>query len=745
MDKVRVLFLAANPAGTPPLKLDEGIRQITAKVRAAEYRDSLELVSRWAVRPDDLLQALLEVKPHVVHFRGHGSSASELVLLDDQDNPKPVSQAALVHLFRTLKDNLRVVVLDACYSRPQAEALAQTVDCTVGMSRAIGDEAAIIFAASFYRAVGFGRSVKEAFELGRAALLLEGIPEDKTPELLTRKGVDAVGLVLISPPVAATPGAEQSGSKGPGERPGVPARLALVQNLSRLTPADWAILVALIPGAAAHISRHGTTPEQVAELLRWAESPTGLGLGTIERAFEGLLPHPLAGPLPPRGTPAAGRLFWNVPYPRNPFFTGRKDVLSELRKRLTKRGRTALAQVISGLGGIGKTQTAVEYAYRFRKEYEAVLWLNAESPLALKAGCGELARMMQLRHTEGDLDQVVLALKHWLETHSGWLLILDDADDPANLEPFLPAADHGHLLITSRAQDFQDLGVLEPMELPKLPIEEGTEFLIRRCGRQDAQAEERDAARELARELDGLPLALEQAAAYIYETKVPFQRYLESYRRRGLQLLEARWPASGRYPKSVVSNWAATFEAVQAESPAAAAILRFSAFLSPDDIPFELVRQAATDLKTPATVALDGGEEDLLVVYDLLRPLSQFSLININMHDDSYSIHRLVQQVIKDAMDEPTRREWTERAIRATSSAFPPVEYSTWPQCERLLPHALALTSEIKRVGIRIVEAGRLLNQTAAYLYERGQYAEAEPFLRQALAILRAARNETFP
>src|SRR5262245_15884507 len=163
MTKVKVLFLAANPAGTQPLQLDEEIRQITAKVRAAEYRDSLELVSRWAVRPDDLLQALLEVKPHVVHFSGHGSSAQELILLDDQGNPKPVSQEALVHLLRTLKDNIRVVVLNACSTQPQAKAIARIIDSVIGMNRPIGDEAAIVFAASFYRAVGFGRSVKEAF------------------------------------------------------------------------------------------------------------------------------------------------------------------------------------------------------------------------------------------------------------------------------------------------------------------------------------------------------------------------------------------------------------------------------------------------------------------------------------------------------------------------------------------------------------------------------------------------------
>lgn len=91
MDKIRVLFLAANPAGTHPLRLDEEIREITAKIRAAEHRDSLELISRWAVQPDDLQQALLEVKPHVVHFSSHGSPNAEIILLDRQGNPKPVS------------------------------------------------------------------------------------------------------------------------------------------------------------------------------------------------------------------------------------------------------------------------------------------------------------------------------------------------------------------------------------------------------------------------------------------------------------------------------------------------------------------------------------------------------------------------------------------------------------------------------------------------------------------------------
>ena len=112
MDKVKVLFLSANPVATPKLQLDEEIRQIGIKLRAAEYRDAFDFVPRFAARPDDLLQALLEHKPEIVHFSGHGSAAQQLIFVDDQGNEKPVTKEALVHLFRTLKDNIRLVRLE---------------------------------------------------------------------------------------------------------------------------------------------------------------------------------------------------------------------------------------------------------------------------------------------------------------------------------------------------------------------------------------------------------------------------------------------------------------------------------------------------------------------------------------------------------------------------------------------------------------------------------------------------------
>jgi tetratricopeptide (TPR) repeat protein len=440
-----------------------------------------------------------------------------------------------------------------------------------------------------------------------------------------------------------------------------------------------------------------------------------------------------------------GQPFWNVPHPRNPAFTGRKDTLSDLRARLTRRGRTALAQAISGLGGIGKTQAAVEYAYRHRGDYQAVLWLNAETPAELKAGCGEIARRMDLPYPKDDLDRAVETLKGWLKDNTGWLLILDNADEPATLEHFLPEAGHGHVLITTQAHDLQVLGIPDPVELPNLPPGDATEFLLKRCDRQDAPAGDREAAGELARALDGLPLALEQAAAYIMNRQTTFRSYLEGYGHRGLKLLEAHAPALGSHPVSVVKTWSANFEAVEEESPATADVLRFSAFLAPDNIPIELISQGAPDLGALVVAAFAEAVGDPLVVNDLLQPLARFSLIRINVEAEVYSIHRLVQEVLKDTMDQPTRRQWRERAVRAASRAFPPVEYVNWSRCERLLPHALAAVSGLGRDEGQIEEAGRLLNVAADYLATRGQYTEAEPLAREAVGIFRTTLGERHP
>jgi DNA-binding NarL/FixJ family response regulator len=187
-DGVKILFLAANPSDTQPLKLDEEIRAIDEALLKAKFRDKFALSQHWAVRVTDLQAHLLRCEPDIVHFSGHGSQAGEIMLSkgEGQDS-HPVSVGALSELFSVLKGNIRCVVLNACYSEEQARAIAGHVDCVIGMSKAIGDLPAIRFAEAFYQALAFGKNVKTAFDLGCAQINLENLGEQDTPKLLALK------------------------------------------------------------------------------------------------------------------------------------------------------------------------------------------------------------------------------------------------------------------------------------------------------------------------------------------------------------------------------------------------------------------------------------------------------------------------------------------------------------------------------------------------------------------------------
>lgn len=194
---IRILFLASNPLDTAPLQLDEESRAIDLAIRQTSFRDILEFKQLWAVRVGDLQEILLRHKPHIVHFSGHGSHSSEIILKDDQGNAFPVSENALTQLFSLLKDNIKCVVLNACYSQNQANAIADVVDCVIGMSDAVSDQAAIKFSASFYQAIGYGRDVKTAFELGRLQVDLEHIDDHSAFQLLAKK-IDPSKLTFIT-------------------------------------------------------------------------------------------------------------------------------------------------------------------------------------------------------------------------------------------------------------------------------------------------------------------------------------------------------------------------------------------------------------------------------------------------------------------------------------------------------------------------------------------------------------------
>lgn len=197
-EKIVVVFFASSPLDQNPLRLDEEVRAIGETIRKSEHRDAVRLESRWAARPLDILQTVNELKPTVVHFSGHGATSGELVFQDDHGRAKVVAQEAIVQTLAVAGD-VRLVFLNACHSRNQAEALVQHVDAAIGMSAPIGDRAARVFAAQFYSAIGFGESVERAFQQAKAALMLEGIPEAATPQLFVRAGVDATAMLLVAP------------------------------------------------------------------------------------------------------------------------------------------------------------------------------------------------------------------------------------------------------------------------------------------------------------------------------------------------------------------------------------------------------------------------------------------------------------------------------------------------------------------------------------------------------------------
>lgn len=212
----KILFLTANPANTTPLQLDEEIRLIGQRIRRGEYRKMFDVRPVPALRATDLPYELMDNAPDIVHFSGHGSQAGELLFQRDSDGDAvPIPASTLARVFKQLRDRIQCVVLNACYSEIQAAAIAESIPCVIGMSRAVPDATAIAFAAGFYEALAFGKSVAEAFELGQIQVELS-LPayasSSEIPRLLVRPGADANQLRFVSLPVVS---AETLGS-GPG-------------------------------------------------------------------------------------------------------------------------------------------------------------------------------------------------------------------------------------------------------------------------------------------------------------------------------------------------------------------------------------------------------------------------------------------------------------------------------------------------------------------------------------------------
>jgi DNA-binding SARP family transcriptional activator len=427
-----------------------------------------------------------------------------------------------------------------------------------------------------------------------------------------------------------------------------------------------------------------------------------------------------AGPLPP---------IWNVPHRRNPSFAGREGLLAGIEAVLAADGHAALTQAIVGLGGIGKTQCALEYAYRHAEDYQIIWWVRAEEPAQLLADYAALAVPLDLVEKQApDQSATAAAVRRWLERRARWLLIFDNASDPQAVLEYLPRAGEGHILITSRDQNWGRTAATVPV--PVLPQEEAVALLQQRTGWSGPEVG------VVAEELGQLPLALEQAAAYAAATGCSVTTYLGLLRSRRRELLQHGAPLEG-YRGTVATTWSLSMAEVAAQCPAAAQLLNLCAYLAPDGIPLSLIREGAEFYPE----ALASAARDPVLLHEALAALRRYSLVTV--HEEALTVHRLVQAVVRDGLTEEEQRQWAAAAVRLVYSGFP--EYaesniiSAWPKCALLVPHALPATELAMALEAAPVEAGRLLSRVGCYLQDTGDWDQGEVCLRRAVSFVERA------
>lgn len=421
---------------------------------------------------------------------------------------------------------------------------------------------------------------------------------------------------------------------------------------------------------------------------------------------------------------------WNVPYGRNPTFTGRADDLDRLRQNFVRRdGPRNAVQAIHGLAGMGKTALVTEYAHRFISEYGVVWWLRAGEPTTLAADFADLAIALRLPGSvEPGQRAAVEAVKQWLGRSDRWLLIFNEAREPGDVEGYLPKIVRGHVLITSRNHGWGSLAL--PLQLRPLKPSEGVELLLARSGIREG---EQAAARELVQELGALPLALAQAGAYIEEAGTSIRDYLVRFRERRADLM--RRGAAGTDVATVATAWDIAFREAKERSPAAVDLLGLCAFLAPDDIPVEALRRGHPGFSEVLTAAVS----DDFAFDATVSALRRYSLVE--RHEDALSVHPLVQAAVRDRLGEEERRTWAEIAVALASDLFPdaPGDPTQRGACRRWLPHARAALAHARAAAAAPSEAAeRLLRHAAHYQHIIGFDASARDMLDQALKMAEA-------
>lgn len=454
-----------------------------------------------------------------------------------------------------------------------------------------------------------------------------------------------------------------------------------------LRPCDWQsapfATLQMLPTEARPITKWRNRDEAWANVVTGIRNALKLLNGAEEEAPASTGQQPVKVKQKP-GQPAPFPPIWNVPYRYTFFFTGRDRIVEHLFTSFTseRHSGTVPVHALSGLGGLGKTQTAVEYAYRYRQHYRTVLWMRAETEDNLFASFKSAAELLK-RPAANVLDtqSLLLSMMEWFQNMTGWLLILDNADNLALIDSFIPRTARGHVLLTTRATALGQ--VAQSLPLTPLTADEGALCLLRRANYlswtsrlSDASPTSVKAARDLARLMDGLPLALEQAGAYIETTGRSVSGYLDLYREYRPEIQRSQYGEFPNYHEPVAFAWNIAREMVQQQDPAAIELLHLCAFLAPEAIPYDLFTMGV-HLLGPVLGPVAANPLALDRSISLLR---SHSLIKNEVDRETdisrLIIHPVLQEILQDSMDEQSQLLLAQKAVDAVACTLPSVD---WP------------------------------------------------------------------